>query len=84
MNKTDFKVAKEGFIDGVWRAVGEPIRMNETQAAHLLISGQIERPKSEAASGEIAASETGVDPASADETAQSNVADEQPSKLRRR
>lgn len=60
MDKTDFIVAREGFLDGVWRAKGDTIALSARQAEHLLISGQIARPAPAAP-----APATGVDPAPA-------------------
>ena len=39
--KKEFAIAKEGFLDGVHRTIGEKVWLTEKQAEHLLISGQI-------------------------------------------
>lgn len=44
MQKTEFVVAKDGFLDGVHRVAGETLALTPRQAEHLLISGQIARP----------------------------------------
>lgn len=53
MEKQDYTVTNEGWVDGVWREKDEPLKLTEREAEHLLAGGIIARVPEEKAEGSL-------------------------------